>query len=160
MVECLFDRHDHNCRGFFAIDGEPPLEVCVLRDLCAPVHAISVIHPGYEEKQGNTWVLSKVLEAIEPIVTATVRYEQRATIFCNFHEARLIALGRAVETFSAPCCKNQKWRGGNECAPNLVDMVKRFLGNLLSWLRIKCPQTVDAFHDAALEIGHCKPPSD
>src|SRR5262245_38912484 len=109
MRECLFDRHDHNRRGLFAIDGEPPLEVCILGNLCAPVDPIGLIHPGHEENQCNTRVLNKVLEAIDSIVTATVRYEQRPTVFCDLHEAGLIALGRAVETLSASCCKNQKW---------------------------------------------------
>src|SRR5262245_56898928 len=154
MLECLLDSDDHNRRGLFAIDGEPPLEVCILGDLRSSVHPIGLIYSGHKENQCNTRIFNKVLEAIDPIVTATVRYEQRPTVFCNLHEAGLIALGRAVETLSASCCKNQKWRGGNKCAPNLVDMVKRFLGNALDWLGVKCPQTIDACHNA-LEISHC-----
>jgi hypothetical protein len=106
MLECLFDRHDHYRRGLFAVDGKPSLKVRILADPCAPVHTIGLIHPGHEENQSNAWVLNKVLEAINPIVTATVWYEQRPAVFCNFDEARLIALGRAVETFLAPSCKN------------------------------------------------------
>src|SRR5262249_41470329 len=30
----------------------------------------------------------------------------------------------------------------------------------LDWLCVKCPQTIDACHDAALEISHCSIPSD
>src|SRR6476620_3677512 len=104
MLECLLDLDDHNRRGLFAIDGESPLEVCILRDLCAPVHPIGLIHSGHEENQSNTRVLSKIFEAINPIVTATVCYEQRLTVFCNLHETRLIALRRTVETLLAPCC--------------------------------------------------------
>ena len=74
MLECLLDRDDHNRRRLFAIDGKAPLEVCILRNLCAPVHPIGLIHPGHEENQCNPRILNKVLEAIDPIVTATVRY--------------------------------------------------------------------------------------
>ena len=42
-----------------------------------------------------------------------------------------------------------------QCAPSLVDMAKLLLGNALDWLGVKCPQTIDACHDAALEISHC-----
>ncbi|MGA8418771.1 MAG: hypothetical protein WB691_03255, partial [Pseudolabrys sp.] len=47
--------------------------------------------------------LSKVLEAINPIVTATVWYEQRPTVFCNLHEIR-----RTVETLLAARMRNQR----------------------------------------------------
>src|SRR5215469_5982676 len=158
MLECLFDRDNHNRPGLFAVDSKTSLEVRILADPCAPVHAISLIHPGHEENQSDTWVLNKVCEAINPIVTATVWYEQRPTVFCNCHEARLIALRRAVETLSASSRKNQKRRGGNKRAASLVNMVKLLLADALDRLGIKCPQRVDACHDAALEIRHRKPP--
>jgi hypothetical protein len=106
MLECLFDRHNHNRRGLFAVDGKPSLEVRILADPRAPVHTIGFIHSRHEENQSNAWVLNKVLEAINPIVTATVGYEKCPTVFCNFHEAGLIALRRAVETFFASSRKN------------------------------------------------------
>src|SRR6516225_8717322 len=98
MLECLFDRHDHYRRGLFAVDGKPSLGFCIVADPCAPVHTISLINPGHEENQSDTRVLNKVLEAINPIVAATIWYEQGPTVFCNFDEARLIALWRAVKT--------------------------------------------------------------
>src|ERR1700747_2295647 len=128
MLKCLFDRHDHYRRGLFAVDGKPSLEVRILADPCAPVHTIGLIHPGHEENQSDTRVLNKVLEAINPIVAATVWHEQRPTIFRNFHEARLIALRRAVETLWASSCKNQERRSGNKRTASLVNMVKLLLG--------------------------------
>ena len=98
MLECFFDRHDHYRRRLFAVDGKPSLEFRILADPCAPIHTIGLIHPGHEENQPDTRVLNKVLEAVNSIVTATVRYEKRPTILRNFDEARLIALRRAVET--------------------------------------------------------------
>jgi putative tryptophan/tyrosine transport system substrate-binding protein len=65
-------------------------------------------------------------------------------------ETAASAMGQKILTI-----KNQKWRGGDECAPHLVDMVKRFLGNALVRLGVKCPQTIDACHHAVLEISHC-----
>jgi hypothetical protein len=39
-------------------------------------------------------------------------------------------------------------------AASLVYMVKLFLSNALDWLCVKCPQTIDACHNAAFEISH------
>jgi hypothetical protein len=79
-----------------AIDGEASLEVRIQTDPGAPVHTIRFVHAGHEEDQPNARILDKVLETIDPIVAAPVGYEQRPTVICNLHEARPIALGRAV----------------------------------------------------------------
>ena len=72
MLECFLDRDDHNRRRFFSVNGEPAPEICILGNLCAPIHPIGLIHSGHEKNQRDTRVLNKVLEAIDPIVTATV----------------------------------------------------------------------------------------
>jgi hypothetical protein len=155
MLECFLDRDDHNRRRFFSVNGEPAPEICILGNLCAPIHPIGLIHSGHEKNQRDTRVLSKVLEAIDPIVTATVRYEQCPTVFCYLNKAGLIALGRAVQTLSAASRKYQKWRSGDKSAANLIDMVNRFLGDALARLSVERPETIGACYNAALEISHC-----
>src|SRR5215472_10821132 len=97
MLERFFHRHDHYRRGLFVIDGKPSLEFRIVANPCSPVHTISLIHSWHEENQADTRVLNKVFESINPIVAATIWYEQGPTVLCNFDEARLVALRRAVK---------------------------------------------------------------
>src|SRR5262245_8705755 len=128
--KCLFDRHDHHCRGLLAVDSEAAPKVCIRANPSASVHTVRLVHTGHEEDQPNACVLNKISKTINQIVAATVGNKQRPTVVRNLHEPGPIALRRTVEAFSASGGENQKRRGGNKRAANCVDMVKPFFEDL------------------------------
>src|SRR5262245_17739699 len=124
--KCLFDHHNHHCRGLLAVDSEAASQIRFHADPSASVHAVSLVHTRHEEDQPNARVFNKISETINQIVATAVWDEQGPTVIRNLHEPRPIALRRTVETFSASGGENQKRRGGNKRAANCVDMVKPF----------------------------------
>lgn len=95
MLKCLFDRHDRYRRWLLPLTAKRRLR-SASRLIRARQFTRYVSFTPHEEDQPNARILDKVLETIDPIVAAPVGYEQRPTVICNLHEARPIALGRAV----------------------------------------------------------------
>jgi hypothetical protein len=61
--------------------------------------------PGDQEDQCDARVLQHVLDAVDPIVAAAVRNQQCAAAVLDLDEARLVALGRAVEPWLLPVAR-------------------------------------------------------
>jgi hypothetical protein len=68
-------------------------------------------------------VLHHVLDAVDLIVAAPVGDQQCAAVVLDLDEARLVALGRAVEPLAAPCRQDKKRRGGDEGTSHRIDVV-------------------------------------
>jgi hypothetical protein len=71
-------------------------------------------------------VLHHVLDAVDLIVSAPVGDQQCAADVLDLDEARLVALGRAVESIGASRRQDKKWRGGDEGTPHRIDVVDLF----------------------------------
>ncbi len=117
MLERLSDRNQDHRRRLLAVDSKTPLQDRIDTDPGPTVDPICLVRPGDQEDQGDARVLDHVLDAVDPIVAAPVGDQQCAAVVLNLDEARLVALGRAVEPVAAPCRQDEKWRGGDEARP-------------------------------------------
>src|SRR5262245_4711986 len=157
--KCLFDHHNHHCRGLLAVDSEAAPQNRIHTDPSASVHAVGLVRTGHEEDQPNARVFNQISETINQIIATTVWDEEGPTVIRNLHEPSQVALRRTVEAFSAAGGENQKRRGGNKCAANCVDVVKPFLEDPLRRLCVMRCQIVDVFFEVVLEISHRDAPS-
>ena len=92
MLKCLFDRYDRHRRRFLAIDSEAPLEIRICADSRTSAHTIRLVRARYKEDQRDAWILSNVLEPINPIIASPVWDKQCPAVVGNLYEAGSIAL--------------------------------------------------------------------
>ena len=118
----------HDGRPFTAkdVDSKTSLQDRVDADPGPTVDPICFVRPGNQEDQCDARVLDHVLDAVDPIVAAPVGDQQCAAVVVDLDEARLVALGRAVEPLAAPCRQDKKWRGGDEGTSHRIDVVDLF----------------------------------
>ena len=155
MMKCFFDCHDHHGRRFLGVDAELLFDPRVHCDPSAAVHPIGLVCAGDEEDQPDARVFNEVLETVDLIVAASVGDEQRSTVIRDRHEARSIALGRAVKALPASSGENQKWRRRDEGAASPVDVVELVIDDSLDWRCVKLRQTIDSRYRVAVgEISH------
>src|SRR6185437_2527904 len=159
MRDHLLYRNNHHCCGLLSSDGEASLKFRIGADPRAPVYAVGFVRSRHEEDERDTGVFNEVLEAFNHIVASTVGYEQRPAVVGNRYKARLIALRRAIETFSASSCENQERRSCNKCPTGSVDVIKHNLDAPLDRSRVKRGEFIDACYGTASGVGHGKSPS-
>ena len=138
MMKCFFDCHDHHGRRFLGVDAELLFDPRVHCDPGAAVHPIGPFAPGTKKispMRGSS------MRFLRPSILLLPRRSGMNSALTELirdrHEARSIALGRAVKALPASSGENQKWRRRDEGAASPVDVVELVIDDLLDWWCVK-----------------------
>src|SRR2546423_667721 len=103
MLESLLNHnHDHR-RRLLSVHSKTLLQGRIDAHPGPAVNPISFVRAGNEEDQRDAWVLDQVFDAVYAIVAAPIGDQQCSAVVLDLYEARLVALGRAVEPVAASC---------------------------------------------------------
>ena len=146
MRERLLDRDYDDRRRLLTFDRKPAPNPRIGTDLGAAVDAVGLVGARDEENQPDARVLDDVLQAVQPIVAATIGDQQGAAVVRHLDETGLVALGRAIEPRFAARRQHQKRRGRDEGPPQRIDVVELLLQHALQGTRVMRRQFICGDH--------------